>query len=580
MNQLNSSNLLIEAENLNLENYGIQTFSGASNGQLISLLNGKDSGTASTQFTGASGYYDILIGYYDEIDGKSLLQFKVNDETKDQWRADQQLDPQGFVATSKNFTDRLIRGISLKNGDTLTIKGFQDQQEYGRIDFMKLIPSEDIIIEAEKLELENYELQNFSVASNRQVVSLSNGKNNGSASTEFIGFAGSYNIIVGYYDEIDGESLFQFKVNDHIKDEWKADQQLDPQGFTPTSKNFTERLIQGISLKPGDILEIEGFRDQQEYARFDFIKIIPSQQIIIEGKENSNIIQGDENKSDTLDYSQLKNGIIGNLSTGEVIKPLYGISNGSKIMPLGDSITAGTGKYPVFGGYRIQLWNNFLTDNLTVDFVGSMSNGPDQIDKNHEGHGGWKINQINDLINEGILNTYQPQTILLMIGTNDILKTDNSVNQMVADLDKLINDITEKSPNCQLLIGSIAPISPSGRDPEKIGRISPYNANIQELVADKFNQGKKIAFVDIGGTLSEDDLSDGVHPNRKGYDKMGDLWYDSLVKKDNLFSIENITGTSFNDTLIGNNSANIITGGQGDDLLTGGEGADVFAYEK
>jgi trimeric autotransporter adhesin len=43
--------------------------------------------------------------------------------------------------------------------------------------------------------------------------------------------------------------------------------------------------------------------------------------------------------------------------------------------------------------------------------------------------------------------------------------------------------------------------------------------------------------------------------------------------------VENLLGSIFNDTLIGDNLANVIAGGAGHDRLTGGEGSDVFSYE-
>jgi hypothetical protein len=47
----------------------------------------------------------------------------------------------------------------------------------------------------------------------------------------------------------------------------------------------------------------------------------------------------------------------------------------------------------------------------------------------------------------------------------------------------------------------------------------------------------------------------------------------------NSVTIENARGGSGNDTLIGNDAANVLTGGLGKDALTGGAGADVFAYD-
>ena len=47
---------------------------------------------------------------------------------------------------------------------------------------------------------------------------------------------------------------------------------------------------------------------------------------------------------------------------------------------------------------------------------------------------------------------------------------------------------------------------------------------------------------------------------------------------DTLIGIENLTGSSFNDTLIGDGSANTLTGGAGNDTLNGGAGTDTAAY--
>ena len=46
----------------------------------------------------------------------------------------------------------------------------------------------------------------------------------------------------------------------------------------------------------------------------------------------------------------------------------------------------------------------------------------------------------------------------------------------------------------------------------------------------------------------------------------------------NLTSIENATGSDFNDVLIGNSGNNVLTGGGGRDLLTGGDGDDRFVF--
>jgi Ca2+-binding RTX toxin-like protein len=47
---------------------------------------------------------------------------------------------------------------------------------------------------------------------------------------------------------------------------------------------------------------------------------------------------------------------------------------------------------------------------------------------------------------------------------------------------------------------------------------------------------------------------------------------------DSIINIENVSGSRFDDTLIGNASANVISGHQGNDTLTGGEGVDKFLF--
>src|SRR6187551_463913 len=113
-------------------------------------------------------------------------------------------------------------------------------------------------------------------------------------------------------------------------------------------------------------------------------------------------------------------------------------NGGVRVMPLGDSITEGT---QVPGGYRIGLWQRLASGRYTVDLVGSQFNGPSSLgDHDHEGHPGWRIDQIDANIT-GWLNTFQPHTVLLHIGTNDILQNFN-VSSAPTRLSTLIDHIT------------------------------------------------------------------------------------------------------------------------------------------
>src|SRR5215471_3584594 len=87
-------------------------------------------------------------------------------------------------------------------------------------------------------------------------------------------------------------------------------------------------------------------------------------------------------------------------------------NGGVRVMPLGDSITDG---FNVPGGYRVGLWQRLVAGGFSVDFVGSQFNGPATLgDHDHEGHSGWRIDQIDANI-VGWLQTTTPRTVLLHI---------------------------------------------------------------------------------------------------------------------------------------------------------------------
>ena len=208
-----------------------------------------------------------------------------------------------------------------------------------------------------------------------------------------------------------------------------------------------------------------------------------------------------------------------------------------KIMPLGDSLTWGVkGKGDRdSGGYRPELWQKLIAQGLKVEFVGSQSNGSENLGSQaHEGHPGWTIKQIEESVSIW-LAIYQPDIILLMIGTNDTRK--NSVGNMVVQLSKLIDRIATASPKAQLLVASIPPIHPSKHSVGRIIQTVAFNRGIAWLVNFKMTQGKKVTFVDMTSLTINDltsslpsGLDNGIHPHTEGYRKIADVWYEAILK--------------------------------------------------
>lgn len=220
--------------------------------------------------------------------------------------------------------------------------------------------------------------------------------------------------------------------------------------------------------------------------------------------------------ADPAAESVLENGTTGYLNSDETITGPLSSSDAPviKIMPLGDSITSSS------NSYRNRLWYLLADKGINADFVGSLSKGYQILpDKDHEGHGGWRIDQISVRV-EKWLSKYTPDIVLLHIGTNDI--SQNYYLETAPDrFGALLDRITSKS-SARVIAASIIP-----RRTDNNATIA-YNNAIRSVVYDRQSQGKNIYFVDLfneAGIDPRKDLSDRVHPNIRGSNKIADAWF-------------------------------------------------------
>jgi lysophospholipase L1-like esterase len=129
----------------------------------------------------------------------------------------------------------------------------------------------------------------------------------------------------------------------------------------------------------------------------------------------------------------------------------------ARIMPLGDSITWGTGG-DGGGGYRPPLVQNLVVGRYSSDMVGSQRSGPPNLyDRDHEGYRGYRIDQIASLA-AGELTAYRPEFVLLQIGTNDVLQ-EYQLATAPDRLSALIDLITDTAPSARLVVASITPLA-------------------------------------------------------------------------------------------------------------------------
>ena len=206
-------------------------------------------------------------------------------------------------------------------------------------------------------------------------------------------------------------------------------------------------------------------------------------------------------------------------------------------MAVGDSITEG--KFAGNGGYRQFLQNDLAGGGFSYNFVGKEDNGvpanntgfsTGMADPNHEGYGSFRIDEIlNGSTEEGhtappiatTLANYQPNVVLLMIGTNDVLQNFN-LSTAPSRLDSLVNAIFTNDKGVKLYLASITPLANSSQDALAV----TYNSSIPGIVSKYAAMGDNAHFVDMHSALNPaTDLSDGIHPTSGGFQKMATTWY-------------------------------------------------------
>lgn len=206
------------------------------------------------------------------------------------------------------------------------------------------------------------------------------------------------------------------------------------------------------------------------------------------------------------------------------------------IMPLGDSITLGTGSSDG-GGYRVELFKQAVANSQSITFVGTLTSGPTTVSgkafpRSHEGHSGFVIDTItqrqglSSVTDAAIANSI-PHIVLLMIGTNDIVW---KVPDEPTRLGNLIDKILADAPKALVVVAQIGP----SNDDARTALIKAYNDGIPAVVQARVAAGKHVAMVDMFTPFVSDVnyktalLSDEVHPNDAGYVIVGQTWYQAI----------------------------------------------------
>jgi lysophospholipase L1-like esterase len=251
---------------------------------------------------------------------------------------------------------------------------------------------------------------------------------------------------------------------------------------------------------------------------------------------------------------------------------LFGVATGPvdaaqavTIMPLGNSITHGSGK-GFAGGYRYYLGLMLAKDSFQVDFVGTLSSGGHSMDCDHEGHPGWVIqmavpntftchawdpgNNRPDTYYDGLLEHYAgfvarigsaPDFVLLMIGTNDVIKLHPETPTLAHRYAELVRAIHAVDTATRILAATIPPMTmvfDSIAYPDQRCRcgdladsVALTNVRLLDTLQALRRVGLPLTIVPVheSSVVAESvRRTDGVHPDKQGYEAIAQLFYREL----------------------------------------------------
>ena len=138
------------------------------------------------------------------------------------------------------------------------------------------------------------------------------------------------------------------------------------------------------------------------------------------------------------------------------------------------------------------------------------------------GIGGDRTQHVLWRLQNGELKNIQPKVVMLMIGTNNSNRTDNSAEEIAEGITAIVKEIHKRSPKTKVLLLGIFPRGP---------KLSPQRekiAEVNKIISKLDDGGKTVKYLDIGkkflqedGTLPKEIMPDYLHLSPKGYDIWG-----------------------------------------------------------
>lgn len=180
--------------------------------------------------------------------------------------------------------------------------------------------------------------------------------------------------------------------------------------------------------------------------------------------------------------------------------------------------------------WRRVLWQRLINEGWTVDFVGthrdpaSCESGQD-YDRDHQGTSGVTAEETLHEIDR-LLRSVAPDTVLLMLGGNDIDEGGSNGLVVVDRLSSIIDRIRSVNPRVVIHLGVYGYVDVSVTD----GQLDGFAALASDLAAEKTSTMSPVWLVDhrLGWDKTTDLADDRFHPSPRGMTKIAENWLESI----------------------------------------------------
>ncbi|MCR9088249.1 MAG: SGNH/GDSL hydrolase family protein, partial [Rhodobacteraceae bacterium] len=294
----------------------------------------------------------------------------------------------------------------------------------------------------------------------------------------------------------------------------------------------------------------------------------------------------------------------------------------SKVLVIGDSLSVGVGDttqpfdLETFEGWREDLFETLLSDDVWIDYVGSTANGPERmLDRAHSAEGGVSLAKILDGRSETAnipdnVAAHDPDVLLFMAGTNDYdannfnRRFEGIVSNTVLAVEQFYG--ATGTLDKHMVISTSPPKTISGPEEAQFAEFINEGFSIVDDVRvlgdvgnGTYQQGIRGAITDLQALYPNlhlfenpwtvDDLTaDNVHFTEAGYATYAQAMATFLAQEIGIVDGtlgsnaglalgpgSTVSGGSAGDLIIGNGANNQLQGNGGNDVLRG-EGGDDF----